>query len=370
MSYPGKESRRGVGNVQWELGAPHDNRPWMVCSLFYPAKVYIFTELPRKFFIIFAVAQKGRNHGRMDIVVSEVTKSYGSQKALNGLSFTARAGEVLGFLGPNGAGKTTTMKSIACYITPDSGTIKVGRYSVKDHPREVRAHIGYLPERNPLYEDMFVSDYLRYMALLQGVSRKNAPSRIREMIRICGLEPECHKQIGALSKGYRQRVGLAQAIIHDPAVLILDEPVSGLDPNQVVEIRELIRSLGASRTVLLSSHILPEAELTCDRMVIITHGRVVAEGTPENLRSQFGAGERLRLRIEDVSAELVREALLSLNSVTAAQRMEDGSFEVICTSGSASRKALFALCVDKQWNLTEMVPCTVSLESVFRELTK
>ena len=233
----------------------------------------------------------------MDIIVDKITKTYGPQKAVDHLSFNVKTGEVLGFLGPNGAGKTTSMKAITCYLTPNEGDIFVGGVSVRDNPDEVKKHIGYLPENNPLYYDMPVIDYLKFAARLQGVTRDKLNQRISDMVQICGLKNEKHKKIKELSKGYRQRVGLAQALIHDPEVLILDEPTSGLDPNQIAEIRDLIRTIGREKTVILSSHILAEVEATCDRILIINEGKIVADGTSEQLRRQARGNEILRIGI-------------------------------------------------------------------------
>lgn len=220
----------------------------------------------------------------MNIVVKNLTKKYGIQRAVDDVSFEVKTGEILGFLGPNGAGKTTTMKAIVSYIAPNEGTIEVGGISVLENADKVKKFMGYLPENNPLYEDMPVIDYLQYVAELQDISKNLIKGKILEMIITCGLEGEKHKKIGELSKGYRQRVGLAQALIHDPQVLILDEPTSGLDPNQIVEIRELIKKIGKEKTVILSSHILAEVEATCDRIMIINKGKIVADGSPDQLR--------------------------------------------------------------------------------------
>ena len=205
----------------------------------------------------------------MDIKLDNLTKIYGYQKAVDNISFEVKTGEILGFLGPNGAGKTTTMKAITCYLTPNYGDIKVGGLSVLGNPDKVKKHIGYLPENNPLYNDMPVIDYLKFVAELQGVPKNQLKDRIFEMIQICGLKGEKHKKIRELPKGYKQRVGLAQALIHDPEVLILDEPTTGLDPNQIVEIRALIKKIGREKTVILSSHILAEVEITCQRVLVI-----------------------------------------------------------------------------------------------------
>lgn len=306
----------------------------------------------------------------MDIVVSHLTKTYGTQRAVDDVSFRVAAGEITGFLGPNGAGKTTTMKSMVCYITPDSGDITIGPYSVREHPGQVRRSIGYLPELNPLYEDMPVVDFLHFMAALQQVPKREIPGRTAEMVRLCGLTAEKHKKIGELSKGYKQRVGLAQALIHDPAVLILDEPTSGLDPNQMVEIRELIRTVGKSKTVLLSSHILSEVEATCDRIVVINKGRIVADGTAAELRSTASGRERLRVRIEAPEGADVPALLQALPSVEKAEWDADARACLVTAIPEASaRNEIFALCVAQKWQLTEITGIETSLEDVFRMLT-
>src|SRR6056297_2733585 len=217
----------------------------------------------------------------MGITASNLTKVYGTQTAVDDVSFEMNTGEVLGFLGPNGAGKTTTMRMLTCYLEPTAGTATLDGYDIHDHPREVRRRIGYLPEDTPLYTDMPLVDYLRLSAELQSVPAAEADDCIQEMMDVCGLGPERHKRIGELSKGFQQRVGLAQALLHDPPVLILDEPTTGLDPNQIAEIRELIKEIGKEKTVMLSSHILKEVEATCDRILIINDGQIVADGTAE-----------------------------------------------------------------------------------------
>ncbi len=307
----------------------------------------------------------------MDITVEGITKKYGHQKAVDGISFHVKTGEVLGFLGPNGAGKTTTMKIITCMMAPNKGGVRVGDHSIADEPMEVKSQIGYLPENNPLYLDMPVIDYLAYTAALQGVAKHRIKSRIGEMIRTCGLTAEKHKRIGELSKGYRQRVGLAQAIIHDPRVLILDEPTSGLDPNQIMEIRRLIKELGKEKTVILSTHILPEVEATCDRILIINKGKIVADGTPETLRKQATGRELLRIRIEDGDRDRVFSTLQELESVALVDPMPgmQNYFEVQSHPEHSSRRAIFEACVRHHWVLTEMTPMETKLEDLFRDLT-
>lgn len=307
----------------------------------------------------------------MDIKINEVTKRYGNQKALDGISFEVKTGEILGFLGPNGAGKTTTMKMITNYIAISEGDITIRGKSVKKHADHLKKYIGYLPEHNPLYLDMPVIDYLIFCAQLQGITKGLLNSRVKEMINLCGLDREKHKKIGELSKGYRQRVGLAQAMIHDPEILILDEPTTGLDPNQIVEIRKLIRELGRAKTVILSTHILPEVEATCDRILIINQGKIVADGTAASLRNKAQGQEILKIRIEDGATQEVLKSLQSLNTVAEAELLDEAnnSFQIQSQDAQSSKRNVFQLCVDKQWVLTEMTPVETRLEDIFRNLT-
>jgi ABC-2 type transport system ATP-binding protein len=307
----------------------------------------------------------------MDIIVENLTKIYGTQRAVDNISFRVKTGEVLGFLGPNGAGKTTTMKAITTYLLPNEGNISVGQFTIKDQAEEIKKHIGYLPENNPLYQEMPVIDYLRYVAELQGIEKPKIRKRILEMVRLCGLEGEKHKDIGELSKGYKQRVGLAQALIHDPDVLILDEPTAGLDPNQIVEIRELIKKIGKEKTVILSSHILAEVEATCDRILIISKGKIVADGTAEELRKRAHGKEVLKVKIEDGDPNTVFTALKALEPVEVVDFMkhEDQTFEIQSKDGVSSRREVFKLCVSKGWVLTGMTSIETKLEDIFRELT-
>ncbi len=307
----------------------------------------------------------------MDIIVENFTKKYGAQKAVDNISFKVKTGEVLGFLGPNGAGKTTTMKAITTFLTPTSGKISLGRYSVQEDPEEVKKHIGYLPENNPLYHDMPLIDYLKFVAEIQGIEKSKIRERILDMVHVCGLQAEKHKKIGELSKGYQQRAGLAQALIHDPDVLILDEPTSGLDPNQIVEIRELIKKIGKEKTVILSSHILAEVEATCDRIMIINKGRIVADGSSEDLRKRAQGREIVKVSIEDGEADEVFTALQGLDTVESVDFLnkERKLFEVQSKAEQKSGRAIFHLCVDKKWPLTELTPIETKLEDIFRELT-
>jgi ABC-2 type transport system ATP-binding protein len=308
----------------------------------------------------------------MGIVIDHLSKNYGLQKAVNDISFEVKTGEVVGFLGPNGAGKSTTMKITTGYMAPTAGDVLVDDISVLQEPELVKKRIGYLPENNPLYTEMAIIDYLKFCADLQGVEKGVVHERIRKMIRLCGLELEKHKRIGELSKGYRQRVGLAQAMIHDPEILVLDEPTTGLDPNQIIEIRNLIKELGKEKTVILSSHILSEVEATCDRILIINRGRIVADGSAENLRNQAQGQELLTIEIEADDQELVEKSLVGLASVEKVEQIpeKNGYFQIQSKPEHSSRKHVFDLCVKNKWYLLEMTGTETSLEDVFRQLTK
>ena len=307
----------------------------------------------------------------MAIIVENLTKNYGVQKAVDNISFEIKTGEIVGFLGPNGAGKSTTMKMITCFIASTQGSISLDGISTSQNPEDIKKKIGYLPENNPLYTDMAIIDYLRFCAEIQGIKKNQIANRIRKMIDMCGLNIEKHKKISELSKGYRQRVGLAQAMIHDPDVLILDEPITGLDPNQIIEIRKLIKKLGKEKTVILSSHILSEVEATCDRILIINKGRIVADGTPSTLRQQAQGQELLTVQIESNNKEELQNALLSLATVESVKGLEDkeGFFRVQSKPKQKSRKAVFDMCVKNNWYLLEMSEIETQLEDVFRELT-
>jgi len=307
----------------------------------------------------------------MDISVKNVTKIYGTQRALDDLSFEVKTGQILGFLGPNGAGKTTTMKAITCYLSPNEGDIFLGGTSVSESPDIVKKKIGYLPENNPLYMDMPVMDYLKFIGELQGVDKKNIETQVRKMVRICGLDLEKHKKIGELSKGFKQRVGLAQALIHDPEVLILDEPTTGLDPNQIIEIRELIKEIGREKTVILSSHILAEVEATCDRVLIINKGKIVADGTPESLRKEAQGKEILKVGVNIDDKNTVYTALQQLDEVEVVSFVDEDKhlFMIESYAGKSSAQSIFEMCMNKGWYLTQLTPVEKNLEDVFRELT-
>ena len=308
----------------------------------------------------------------MSIVVENLTKLYGEQKAVDNISFEVKPGEVVGFLGPNGAGKSTTMRMITCYMAPTSGKIFLEGFEVDKNPLEIKKKIGYLPENNPLYLDMAIIDYLRFCAEIQGMTGGRVSERIHKMVDLCGLNPERHKNIGELSKGYRQRVGLAQAMIHDPDVLVLDEPTSGLDPNQIVEIRRLIKELGREKTVILSSHILSEVEATCDRILIINKGKIVADGSSDTLRQQAQGQELVKVQIEAPKGSEVCKKLLALSSVEKVNDLKDGADQYMVQSKPelSSRREIFDLCVKNKWYLMEMTGIETRLEDVFREVTR
>jgi ABC-2 type transport system ATP-binding protein len=308
------------------------------------------------------------------IEVEDLTKDYGTTRAVDGVSFNVRKGEVLGFLGPNGAGKSTTMKMLTCFLSPTAGRAKVAGYDVFDESIEVRRRIGYLPEDTPIYRDMTVLEFLEFAAQMRGMEPDKVDGRIKEIGQRCGLGDVAGKLVGELSKGFRQRVGLAQAMLHDPDILILDEPTSGLDPNQIVEIRSLIKEIGKEKTVILSTHILPEVQATCSRIVIISGGKLVADGTPEDLRAREKGG-RYRVVVESngVAKEAIRDRLASLAGVARCELVggESGShaFAIDAAASADLRKPIFKAAVDNRWTLLELLRESASLEDVFRNLT-
>jgi ABC-2 type transport system ATP-binding protein len=306
------------------------------------------------------------------IEVESLTKRYGRATAVDGVSFRVEKGEILGFLGPNGAGKTTTMRILTCYLPPTEGTARVAGHDVFAQPMEVKKRVGYLPESPPLYPDMSVRDYLDFCARIKGVPRKDQRTRVADAIERCRVGDVRDKLIAKLSKGYRQRVGLAQAILHNPDVLILDEPTAGLDPKQIIETRELIRSLAGTHTVVLSTHILPEVSMTCGRVVIINQGRVVAEDTPENLTRRLkGAGT---VRVEALGdASAVLEAVKAVPGVLAAHPRggHDGSVivDVEAEAGQDVRAELAWAVVTRGHKLLGLQQLGMSLEEIFLHLT-
>jgi len=300
------------------------------------------------------------------IYVENLTRYYGSFPAIQDLNFHVERGEIIGFLGPNGAGKTTTMRILTGYLPPSAGTARVAGYDVFSESLEARRHIGYMPETVPLYPEMTVRGYLDFMARLRQVD--NRPAKVEAAMAACGLTDRADTIIGKLSKGYRQRVGLAQALVHEPEVLILDEPTIGLDPRQIIEVRQLIKELGRERTIILSTHILPEASQVADRVLIINEGRIVAEDTPERLTARLKGGERVFVRVARPSAE-VPEALSALEGVTAVEERGNGGYELECTLGADLRPAIAEAIVNGGWGLLELRPIAMSLEEIFLQLT-
>lgn len=306
----------------------------------------------------------------MDVIVENLTKSFGFQKAIDSVSFTVKKGEILGFLGPNGAGKTTTMKIMSCYLHPDYGNIFFGKYSIHKNAYKIRQLTGYLPEHNPLYEEMNVIDFLNFIAKIHNIPHYKIISRVMDMIRMCGLENEKHKNIRELSKGYRQRVGLAQALIHDPEVLILDEPTTGLDPNQIIEIRELIKNIGREKTVIMSSHILAEIEATCDRVLIINKGKIVANGTSAELQSKSSTDKLLKVRIEGGNISDIYDELTLIPEIKNITIQSNQLLEIQCERGSEIEKNIFTSCMHNDWYIQELTPIETRLEDIFRQVTQ
>jgi len=300
----------------------------------------------------------------MSIEVRELTKIYGEQKAVDAISFTVRKGEIVGFLGPNGAGKSTTMKMITGYLGQDGGEAVVCGISVMERPLETKKKIGYLPEANPLYPDMYVREYLDFIADVHGVPHKK--TRIEDVISLVGLSVESNKKLGQLSKGYKQRVGLAAALIHDPEVLILDEPTSGLDPNQIIEIRDVIRQLGKNKTVLFSSHILQEVEALCDRVVIISRGKLVADSQLSQLRQENSRKSVIRVAFKE-SPEA--RQLEQLPGVSGLNRLSPVEWELQAEDPDAVKKLLLQLALQNNWNIVSLQSENQSLEEIFRTLT-
>ncbi len=302
----------------------------------------------------------------MSIIVEALTKVYGEQKAIDALSFEAKKGEILGFLGPNGAGKTTTMKILTSYIPATAGKATVCGFDVQEDSFATRRHIGYLPEHNPLYKDMYVKEYLHFVARLHPYI-KNKKQSVQAMIEQTGLMREQHKQIGMLSKGYRQRVGLAQAMLHDPEVLILDEPTSGLDPNQLVEIRQLIKQLGQEKTVIFSTHIMQEVQAICDRVVIINKGKLVANDPIEQLKIRLNNRTAITVSFQE---EVRKELLLRVKGVQAVESLGAKKWQLFADSQVDIRPAIFHYAVENKLTLIELHQESFSIENIFQALTK
>ncbi len=299
----------------------------------------------------------------MSIEVKGLSKFYGAQKAVNDISFSVKKGEIVGFLGPNGAGKSTTMKMVTGYLQPDAGEVTVSGIRVSEVPLEAKKKIGYLPESNALYYDMYIREYLAFAADLHRVPNKK--QRIEEVIKLVGLTPENNKRVGQLSKGYKQRVGLAAALIHDPEVLILDEPTTGLDPNQIVEIRNVIREQGLNKLVLFSSHILAEVEAICDRVIIINKGSIVADDRLKNLQNRSSASY-VKVQFKE---PLEKEWLTRLAGVQSVEKLDTFNWSIQTAAPEAVRSALLRLTVEHNLNIVSLQTQSESLEEIFRSLT-
>jgi len=302
----------------------------------------------------------------MSLKLKSLTKIYGSQKAVNNISFEVRKGEIVGFLGPNGAGKSTTMKIATCFIPPTSGEAWVGDFNVVEKPMEVKRITGYLPEHNPLYLDLYVHEYLNFIGKLYGLRGQNLKQRTKEIVDLCGLGQEQNKKIEALSKGYRQRVGLAQALIHDPEILILDEPTSGLDPNQLVEIRKLIKTISQEKTVIFSTHIMQEVQALCDRVIVINHGEIVADDKLERILQSQGNVAVIFVQFEK---EIDPGQLKSLPGVKEVVAVEGFKYRVISDGTVDIRPEVFRFAADNNLSLIGLKQEENSLENIFRDLT-
>jgi ABC-2 type transport system ATP-binding protein len=307
------------------------------------------------------------------IDVQNVTKSYGAFEAVKDVSFTVEQGEILGFLGPNGAGKTTMMKMITCYMPPTGGTITVDGLDVINESMAVRKKIGYLPESTPLYEEMGVRDYLNFVADVRKVTGADRTRAMDRVISVTGLSKVIHKDIHELSKGYRQRVGFAQAIIHDPEILVLDEPTTGLDPNQIIEIRNLIRELGESKTVIFSTHIMQEVQATSDRVLIIDQGKIAAQGTAEELKASIAGQMHLDMVLRNADKSKFIEVINGIEQIhledIKLQKSGDLEAALKVDAGTDLREQLFDLAVSNNWKILESSPSSFTLEDVFRKLT-
>jgi ABC-2 type transport system ATP-binding protein len=308
------------------------------------------------------------------IEIKNLTKKFGANIILNDISFSVKSGEILGFLGPNGAGKSTTMKIITSFWTPTSGSVEIDGLNTLDNSIETRKKIGYLPETVPLYDDMRVFEYLKFVAEVRGITKDKIKDRMREVVEKCGLKNVLRQPIEELSKGYRQRVGLAQAIMHNPDILILDEPTTGLDPNQIAEIRNLIKDLGKEKTVIFSTHILSEVSATCDRVIIINNGKIAGEGSPSELMAKAGTKEIIYVKIKGPKDDIVNKISV-LENVDRIEMKDKESediygYEIEPKAGIDLREHLSMAVMNNGWSILEFNKKSVSLEDVFRELTK
>jgi len=312
------------------------------------------------------------------IHVEGLTKYYHDLCAVDHINFDVQQGEILGLLGPNGAGKTTTLRMLTGFLRPSSGSIHVKDYTIDEHALEIKKLLGYLPESAPLYHEMLVYDYLTYVANIRALDREEQLPRIRHLAGLCGLNEVMHQPIGELSKGFKQRVGLAHAMMNDPEILIMDEPTSGLDPNQIVEIREIIRQIGTKKTVILSTHILSEAEATCDRLVIINQGKIVADGKTQTLKESASGASLVRISLRNATLESVKKELHAIDGVTdivpaSGERRADEdtvNVTVTCQPSVDVREDIYRKIKETDWVLVELHQETQTLEHIFRDLTR
>ena len=303
----------------------------------------------------------------MSVQVKNLVKNFNGQVAVNNVTFEANENEILGFLGPNGAGKSTTMKIITCFLPPTEGTVIVNGLDINSNPREIKRLTGYLPENNPVYLDMYVHEYLRFIGKLNGIKSRDLKSRVSEMVEKCGLNKEQNKLIGSLSKGYRQRVGLAQTLLHDPQVLILDEPTTGLDPNQITEVRNLIQEISRDKTVIISTHIMQEVEALCDKVVIINEGEIVADGALKELKNKNSARQKVKVRL---SESVPMDEFKRIPDIEEATLQGDlNTVLLVASPGKDIRPSINKVVEQKKLDLLELSMVEESLEDIFKQLT-
>jgi ABC-2 type transport system ATP-binding protein len=308
------------------------------------------------------------------IQVESLTKYYKDLCAVDQITFDIQKGEILGLLGPNGAGKTTTLRMLTGFLKPTSGSVRVQDFTIDKDVLEIKKLLGYLPEEAPLYHDMLVYDYLNYVANIREIEKDQKLSRIRQLADLCGINEVMHQPIGELSKGYKQRVGLAHAMMNDPEILVLDEPTSGLDPNQIVEIRKIIKRIGKQKTIVLSTHILSEAEATCDRIVIINQGKIVADGSTDSLKKSVSRSNLINIVIQDADFKSVKNELASIDGVEKVTQIDQTDnhlhLRLTCQASADLRADIYLKIKQTEWILLEFHQATQTLENIFRELTK
>jgi ABC-2 type transport system ATP-binding protein len=307
------------------------------------------------------------------IQVENLTKYYSDLCAVNQISLEVKKGEIIGLLGPNGAGKTTTLRMLTGFLRPSDGNVNIMDHNIEEHPLEIKKILGYLPESAPLYHDMLVYDYLNYVADIRHIEKDRKLDRIRQLAGLCGINEVMHKPVNELSKGYKQRVGLAHAMMNDPEILILDEPTSGLDPNQIVEIRQIIKEIGKEKTIILSTHILSEAEATCDRIIIINRGKIVADDSTENLKESAGDKKQIHLSLQNADFKSVDKLLSDLEGIAGVTRMAESESQldvrVDCQAAYDQRAVIYQEIKQTDWILLNFNQKTETLETIFRELT-